>query len=47
MNYNKFLYGKAGKASGPITATEEDKLLGFPAFASMQTLRPDFFIGTG
>ena len=47
MNYNKFMYGKAGKASGPVTATEEDKRLGFPAFAVMKTLQPDFFIGTG
>lgn len=47
MNYNKFMLGKKGKASGPETATEEDKRLGFPSFASMLKLRPDFFIGTG
>lgn len=47
MNYNKFMHGKKGKASGPITATDEDKRLGFPAFAAMAKLRPDFFIGTG
>jgi len=47
MNYNKFIFGKEGKASGPITATEEDKRLGFPAFASIASLKPDFFIGTG
>lgn len=47
MNYHKFMNGKAGKASGPITATEEDKKLGFPSFAAMAVLEPDFFIGTG
>lgn len=47
MNYNKFMLGKKGKASGPETATEEDKRLGFPSFDSMLQLRPDFFIGTG
>jgi alkaline phosphatase D len=47
MNYNKFIYGEKGKASGPVTATEEDKRLGFPAFAAMAGLQPDFFVGTG
>jgi len=47
MNYNKFMLGKKGKASGPETATAEDKRLGFPSFESMLKLRPDFFIGTG
>jgi alkaline phosphatase/alkaline phosphatase D len=47
MNYNKFMLGKKGKASGPETATEEDKRLGFPSFETMLKLRPDFFIGTG
>ena len=47
MNYNKFMHGDEGKASGPITATEEDKRLGFPAFAAMAELKPDFFVGTG
>jgi alkaline phosphatase D len=47
MNYNKFMYGKKGKASGPLTATEEDKRLGFPVFPSMAALKPDFFVGTG
>jgi alkaline phosphatase/alkaline phosphatase D len=47
MNYNKFMLGKKGKASGPETATDEDKRLGFPSFESMLKLRPDFFIGTG
>lgn len=47
MNYNKFLHGRLGKAGGPLTATEEDKRLGYPAFATMKDLRPDFFVGTG
>ena len=47
MNYNKFMYGKEGRSSGPITATETDKKLGYPAFASMLKLQPDFFVGTG
>lgn len=47
MNYNKFLHGKRGKASGPETATETDKRLGYPAFEAMLKLHPDFFVGTG
>lgn len=47
MNYNKFIHGKLGKAGGPLTATEEDKRLGYPSFAAMKDLRPDFFVGTG
>ncbi len=47
MNYNKFLHGKLGKAGGPLTATETDKRLGYPAFEAMLKLRPDFFVGTG
>jgi alkaline phosphatase D len=47
MNYNKFMHGKVGNAGPVITATAEDKRLGFPAFAAMRKLRPDFFVGTG
>ena len=47
MNYVKFMHGKAGNAGGPITATQEDKRLGFPAFVAMRDLTPDFFVGTG
>ncbi|MEQ1859239.1 MAG: alkaline phosphatase D family protein [Chthoniobacteraceae bacterium] len=47
MNYNKFMHGGKGKASGPVTATDEDRKLGFPSFAAMAPLKPDFFIGTG
>lgn len=47
MNYVKFMHGRAGNASGPLTATAEDKQLGFPAFATMAKLQPQFFVGTG
>ncbi|QDV25537.1 alkaline phosphatase D family protein [Aureliella helgolandensis] len=47
MNYNKFMHGELAKASGPVTATEEDKELGFPAFVSMQRLQPEFCVLTG
>lgn len=47
MNYCKFMYGKAGNAGPAITATAEDKKLGFPAFSVMKAVAPDFFIGTG
>lgn len=46
MNYHAFMHGKAN-GGGPVTATEEDKRLGYPAFAAMTALKPDFFIGTG
>lgn len=46
MNYHSFMAGKAN-GGGPVTATEEDKWLGYPAFAAMAALKPDFFIGTG
>lgn len=46
MNYHSFMSGKAN-GGGPVTATDEDKRLGFPAFAAMSELAPDFFIGTG
>jgi len=46
MNYHSFMSGKAN-GGGPVTATDEDKRLGFPAFAAMSKLAPDFFIGTG
>jgi len=47
MNYNKFMHGVEGNAGGPLTATAEDKRLGFPAFEVLKELKPDFFIGTG
>jgi alkaline phosphatase D len=46
MNYYSFQSGKAN-GGGPVTATEEDRRLGYPAFAAMTALRPDFFVGTG
>ncbi|WP_235934982.1 alkaline phosphatase D family protein [Candidatus Laterigemmans baculatus] len=47
MNYTSFMLGKKSRASGPITATEEDRQLGYPAFAAIDALAPHFFIGTG
>jgi alkaline phosphatase/alkaline phosphatase D len=46
MNYNSFTTGKSN-GGGPVTATAEDKQLGYPVFAAMTRLQPDFFIGTG
>jgi alkaline phosphatase D len=46
MNYHAFMSGVAN-GGGPITATAEDKRLGYPAFAAMAALQPDFFIGAG
>ena len=44
QNYAFFMYGKDGKGSD---ASAEDKRLGYPAYAAMSSLKPDFFIGTG
>jgi alkaline phosphatase D len=44
QNYAFFMNGANGKGS---KASEEDKRLGFPAYAAMLALAPDFFIGTG
>ena len=46
MHYQAFMSGIAN-GGGPVTATEEDKRLGYPSFAAMQKLKPDFFIGAG
>jgi len=46
MNYNAFMSGIAN-GDGPVTATPEDKRLGYPVFDAMRKLRPDFFIGAG
>lgn len=46
MNYSPFMTGKTN-GEGAATATEEDKQLGYPVFAAMKELKPDFFIGTG
>lgn len=44
QNYAFFMNGADGK--GP-RATAEARRLGFPAYAAMLSLHPDFFIGTG
>ena len=46
MNYLAFMSGIAN-GGGPVTASEEDKRLGYPSFAAMQKLQTDFFIGAG
>ncbi|MEI6535544.1 MAG: glycoside hydrolase family 2 TIM barrel-domain containing protein, partial [Verrucomicrobiaceae bacterium] len=46
MHYQAFTSGKAN-GGGPVTATTEDKQLGYPVFAAMKKLQPDFFIGAG
>jgi alkaline phosphatase/alkaline phosphatase D len=46
MNYYPFISGQPN-GDGPVTATAEDKQLGYPSFAAMQKLNPDFFIGAG
>lgn len=47
MNYMKFMHGARGKAGPAITATAEDKQLGYRAFVAMAALKPDWFVGTG
>lgn len=44
QNYAFFMHGK-NKNSAP--ASERDRQLGYPAYAAMLPLKPDFFIGTG
>jgi alkaline phosphatase/alkaline phosphatase D len=46
MNYYTFISGQPN-GDGPVTATAVDKQLGYPSFAAMQKLNPDFFIGAG
>ncbi|MEZ6141755.1 MAG: alkaline phosphatase D family protein [Zavarzinella sp.] len=46
MNYHSFMSGKAN-GGGPVTATAEDKELGYRVFKTMHLKNPDFFIGTG
>jgi alkaline phosphatase/alkaline phosphatase D len=47
MNYHAFVHGESMKHSGPLTATPEDRAAGYPSFAAMKQLSPDFFIGAG
>lgn len=44
QNYAFFMNGKDGKGGNQ---TEENQRLGFPAYAAMRAMQPDFFIGTG
>ena len=44
QNYAFFLHGKNGQGS---SVSDTDRRLGYPAYAAMLSLHPDFFIGTG
>lgn len=44
QNYAFFMHGRNEKSQA---APEKDRKLGFPAYAAMTSLQPDFFIGTG
>ena len=46
MNYHPFMAGTSDGGGRP-SATEDDQRLGYPAFAAMTALAPDFFIGAG
>lgn len=46
MNYFSFMQGRSN-GGGPISATDDDRRLGYPSFAAMAALQPDFFVGTG
>lgn len=43
QNYAFFMEGPDGRGGAPA----EDRRLGYPAYAAMRALEPDFFIGTG
>jgi alkaline phosphatase D len=45
QNYAFFMNGKGGDGAG--AAPEADRNAGYPAYAAMLALEPDFFIGTG
>jgi alkaline phosphatase D len=44
QNYAFFMHGPDGR--GPL-ASDHDQRLGYPAYAAMTSLGPDFFVGTG
>ena len=46
MIYERFIDGTSANKL-PIATTDEDRRLGYPAFAAMTELKPDFFVGTG
>lgn len=46
MHYHAFMSGRSN-GGGPVTATADDRRLGYPAFAAMREVEPEFFIGTG
>ncbi|MFT4688669.1 MAG: DUF6807 family protein [Verrucomicrobiia bacterium] len=46
MIYERFINGTSANKL-PLATTAEDRRLGYPAFAAMNKLKPDFFVGTG
>lgn len=44
QNYAFFMHGKKNEGA---TASEQDRQLGYPSYAAMTKLNPDFFVGTG
>ena len=46
MIYARFMDGTSANKL-PLATTDEDRRLGYPAFAAMRKLEPDFFVGTG
>lgn len=46
MIYERFMDGTSANKL-PLVTTDEDRRLGYPAFAAMNKLKPDFFVGTG
>lgn len=46
MIYERFMDGTSANKL-PLATTEEDRRLGYPSFAAMNKLKPDFFVGTG
>ena len=46
MIYERFMDGTSANKL-PLATTHEDRRLGYPSFAAMTELNPDFFVGTG
>ncbi len=46
MIYERFMDGTSANKL-PLATTHKDRRLGYPSFAAMNKLKPDFFVGTG
>jgi|GEM_PF-1200435 len=46
MIYERFMDGTSANKL-PLATTPKDRRLGYPSFAAMTKLKPDFFVGTG